>query len=216
LEQATTLRFNELPQLRSLEGLKLRSAQDVFLVDVDKLVDLHPLEHIHVWSRAYIVRNDALRSLAGLQAGDVDGQSGMPGHCRQTIHVEENPSLSKLDLVTGPCFQEVTVVGNEMLRNVDGLAGLRTVGRLEVLQNGALDDASGLNGLQTVHDRATLAENPLLRLLPGSVGPRWSVAPYKPGPCGARWNIDEDGVEHPKSTDGRACPPFGDLDPDTR
>lgn len=185
-----SLALADNPQLAVLPTLATDpevSPRNLTLTEMDALTDLDALAD---WGGPGEVTNVALADCASLTS--IAGLSGLlAGASEARVQLHRLPALAELDAIAGPAGDldlelwalpavvalpaftaadaYVSLWAMDGLTNVDGLAGIGEITRLELRQMPALADLSGLAGM-TSAERVVLAGLPALTDLTGLAG----------------------------------------------
>ncbi|MGI9318072.1 MAG: hypothetical protein ACR2QW_12140 [bacterium] len=149
---------------------------DLSITGMDMLTDLSPFSNISFVGRnLQIAHNDALQSLAGLEAlsasindnitisynntiEDISGLSGLTA-TEGYLRISDNPSLLSINDLSSLSHigNRLDIEANDSLESIDGLSGLLTVDSIRILNNPSLLNVDGLRNLQAV-------DTPFLRI----------------------------------------------------
>ncbi len=151
------------PSLTDITGLRaLERIDSVLLRDNDALTALAGLQGpiegiIEPWWGLAIMNSGSLVNLEGLEK--IEGFSGR-------VFIAENPVLTDISALApalDPNSIELTITGNPVLIDLQGLEAIVSAEMVTVQDNAALLDLSGLDGLQAVKPGSlVIASNPQL------------------------------------------------------
>ncbi len=179
------LHSTDLKDLSGLKGLrgKISSVEIYAMNNLSSLSGLDSLREIEFLSLEFLKKLPSLHGLGqvetigelkleALSLTDLQGLSGLKkiGQILDIIRNEKLSSLKGLDQVSeiGPTYpySSIRIIRNAVLKDLDGLYGLRGVhrGGIKIWNNDELESINGLDSLSAVRGDISIEDNPKLTL----------------------------------------------------